>query len=501
MNTAHNFGSIMKRYFLAVMVLSFLFTGASMMVSSSAFAEIPSIGGSNGADYGINDQGGVTIGKPSAPQSPAPAPSAPPPANPGVYYPPGNGMDFYGAPYSTRWPGGLCPPRNDGKAALSTVITFAQHFWPVKAGTRPPGSGWVYQYKVGSYSGTLEVFAKPQEISRRCLYPPRVYYTTVQCSIAYYVEISRTVPNPRGFGISTGRTGYGEGSYNYNACVNSKGFASVNSPVTEYGYYIVQAWQRAANARVEIAYTPNEVTGAMPGPKIVSLSPAFTTTKRTLATASLDCKNQFRTPGLSGITDWTEAPCSSGPGSSFTCSPQPVLFDTADGSGRSLQSFSGNSAQFTRDGKAREIVFNQTVSGSRIVVQTQKTRFLRGSASTPWSTSSLYNNNLFELSDSKTGESILSQESGTKSGIYNGNKKNVWTRGYAASDSGRPTTLTQKVDWTGLRTITSANITSVNPNTNQVGFTYVTRQVPTSGVCNQSATLDYVRSIGDVVKK
>lgn len=502
MNKTYSFGKTMKQYLFAALMLSFLFAGVSAAIwSPASFAN--TIGGSNG-DEVVADSGGVTIGRPTQPSSPAipPAPAAPPPAgNPSVYYPPGSGAggDYYLPPYTQNWPGSLCPRRDDGKAALTTRITYAKHMQPIRDGQALNNmSGWRFEFRVPNY----KVYSKVEEISRKCLYPPRVYYATVQCSIAYYVDIYRSVPNPKAFGYSEGRTGYAEGSYNYNACVNSRGLAQVNSPVTEYGFYSVRAWQRAANARVEIAYTPNEVTGALPGPKIVSLSPAFVTSKRVLATASLDCRNGFRSPGLTGISDWTDAPCGpgSGFGASYTCSPQPVLFDIADGTGRNMQSFTGNSTQFLRDGKSREMTFRQSVSGSQITVQNQRTHFLRGAGSTPWDHSALHSKNLFELADRNNGPSILSKGLGTATGTYSGNKQNVWARGYAAGEVGSPTTITQRIDWNGLRTIRSANVTGVNPNTGQVNFTYVTRQVPTSGVCNQTATLDYIRAIGDAVR-
>lgn len=390
-----------------------------------------------------------------------------------------------------------CPARyGDGKAALAKDIYYQTQYTSNTSGRTPPDASWTFYYSTpnGQYFFVRDVY-----LVEKCLYPPRSTFITVTCSIRYYVEAQMVAPQSRSVGQASAGTGYAEGSYNYAACYNSKGYANLTQPLKEYGFYNVNVWQRAATARVEVFTSPNEVTGVTPAPRIVSLSPAYTTSKRVTSTASIDCQNGFKSPGIMR-SDWSETPCQSTTNPSYTCQRQPVLFDGADGTAERMMSFAGNSTQFMRDGKPRKVVFNQTPVGATIKVNSYSTRFAREAGSTPWDSSRPYTKNQFELRKTETGLSILTQGSGTLSSSTGGRLNTVFAVGYSAGMSGAPTKITQELSWAGTRTIQSGTIVSINPNTGGVSYAPRMETIPTSGLCKQTASMEYIRAIGDSVR-
>lgn len=408
----------------------------------------------------------------------------------------GGGTQVPSNVWSKRTMGLTCPRRDDGKAALARDLFYQTQYTSNTHGKTPPAISWEFYY---STSNGEYFFKRDMFLYERCLYPPRSTFVTVTCSIRYYVEAQMVAPQARSVGQASAGTGYAEGSYNYSACYNSKGYANLAQPLKEYGFYNVNVWQRAASARVEVFTSPNEVTGVTPAPRIVSLSPAYTTSKRVTSTASIDCQNGFLTPGRMRA-DWSETPCQTTTNPTYTCQPQPILFDGADGTSERMMSFAGNSTQFMRDGKVRKVVFNQSPVGATIKVNSYRTKFLRSAGSTPWDTSKMYNKNLFELSLTKTSKSILSEGQGTSSPWEKGKVNTVFATGYAAGSVGAPTKITQQLEWTGTRTIRSGTITSINPNTGGVSYAPTMLTVPTVGLCAQTGTMEYIRAIGDAVR-
>lgn len=390
-----------------------------------------------------------------------------------------------------------CAIRDDGKAAIKAINTYGTYILE-SVGGQSPGAGWI---SAGSAPNGTYYWEKTTLISVACKYPPRVYYSTIMCSISQTVQANQVAPSRKVLATRTTGTGYAENAGSLNSCYGAYGNVFLNQPITEYGYYDIYTWQRMQAVRVEIAYTPNEVTGVLPAPKIVSRSAAYNTSPFLAQTASLDCQNGFLTPGKSR-TDWTETPCNKIANPTYTCAPQPIQFDVADGTAVSMRATGNGFIQLMRDGKARKAVFDQRPSGATVTVNAgrYKTTFHRAADSTPWKSSALFNKNLFDLSATATGTSILSQENGTKSPTYSGKKNDVWFTAIDASDASKPTKVTQQLNWAGTRTIRSGTIISINANTGAISWAPRTVTVPTSGVCNQTASVEYVRSIGDVVR-
>lgn len=400
---------------------------------------------------------------------------------------------------------GRCGVRDDGKAAIARdVYTHKIYGYGPDENTSPPGGfAWEYQgYSPGyGYSYTAWKSGRTE-----CLYPPRTYLTTETCIISSTAVVDRVRPTSARLASRTTSSGYSYGSTDYNACVNSHSRAGVGVSIDDYGYYHSTAYSRAQIATVEISITPNEATGVTPGPKIVGLSAPFITAPKA-ATASLDCNRGFSTPGRL-LTNYTEEACSSenSKSPSYQCVANPVLFDISDNPKKpQLKSFNAqNSIQFMRDGQPRLTRFNQSITGASIKVNSYTTQFFRDAKSTPWDTrngnaAGFAQGNFFQMRTSATGKSIFPEGAGLKSKVFKGKVNDTWTLANTASSVGEPTIVTQKVQWTGTRTIQSATITEVNGETGKISWTPITVTVPTTGSCSQTASMEYVRAIGDVV--
>lgn len=404
------------------------------------------------------------------------------------------------------WAGGglSCPVRDDGKASIGADYHMTKTFDYGTSATQPPRGegGWTYS---GYFPGSGYLFEMTVQAGRTCLYPPRSHFVSVVCSIQFGVDIQMTRPTNKTLGTATAGTGYSEGSTNYNACINSKGDARLNKRITEYGYFEVNTFQRAQVAKVEIFDEVDIRTGAVPAPKIVSLSPAYNTLKARTSTASLDCKLGFKSPGVYQ-SDYTERLCQGTTSAVAVCSSMPVQFSDVQyndfgltGKQPALSTRTGQNGSQIDKGEITKLVFNQSVGGKGIAVNSYKTKFLRSANSTPWMTANQWNNNSFDLRQTWDGKSVLSQGSGTSTPVYGGKDNEVFAKGLDASSAGSPTKITQELTWSGTRTIQSGTITAINPNTGTVSYTPITLTVPTSGVCSQTVTLEYIRPIGDKI--
>lgn len=401
-----------------------------------------------------------------------------------------------------------CPARDDGKPALGADYVFDTQWATNTNGPSSPPDGdpsWIYQYSTpnGEYFFQRTVF-----LQRNCLYPPRVYMTTAQCIISSSASISlvrsATTSIPRVIKQASASSGYTQGSMDYNSCINSSASVDPRASLTEYGYYTATAVSQAQTALVEVAYTANDVTGVIPPPKIVSLSPVYNLTPVSTS-GSLQCFRPFYTPGDINA-NFTETPCSNqnNPGaSSYTCVQGQPKFDA--GSGLPYETMtpfpSGNTIQRMRDGNPMHILFSQEPVGDSITVNKNgySTSFTRDAASTPWDAGAGPQDNLFTLRNTKTGHSMFNNFSGTTSPASSGIVNDVWASAIQAGSNGLPTKVSQVLQWSGTRTINSVEITSIDVLTGK--FTYTTTQVevPTTGTCKQTVDINYVRAMGDVL--
>lgn len=440
--------------------------------------------------------GAVLCGDVGGGSSPAPTPPGPKPPGSGGGGGGGGGSTTPVDPYawtvrSTAWTE-LCPVRNDGKKAKGTAYHYTKVFDYSSDENTPPDSKYNWTLR-GSFPGKGWAWERNINTGKTCLYPSRTYFKTVKCSIRYFVAVDKTAPDRKRLAEANKGTGYTENSKNYSACVNSAGRAQTQVPVDEYGFYSVKTWQRAQNARVEVAYTKDEWDGSMAAPKIVSLSPAYNTSPKQGMTGSLDCKNGWSSPGIMAKDYWTDENCVGNAVSSYVCSAPMVRVDASDvGKARMLRNVSGD-IQLMRDGKPRLVWFQQDARGNSITIQRYKNHFER--TGTPWDFKLPVNKNLVELRSSSTSGGIL--KTATETGVKQGKGGQVWVSGYHASNPGGKTQLTHHLVWEGTKKVQSVSITEINPNDGTIITTPRTVIVPTSGSCSQSVGLQYIRSIGD----
>lgn len=508
MTKAHT-SSKLRNTVIGAFMLAMVSTSFSVLVPSAVSPAFASGCGGQG-DFGCDTGTAPAPGNNSPGGSTGSNPSPAPPSTGGGGNTGGGGGNSAPADPNTRvtriYDAGRCDVRGDGKAAIARdVYTHKIYGYGPDEETSPPGGyAWEYQgYSPGyGYSYTAWKSGRTE-----CLYPPRTYFTDETCFISSTAVVDRVRPTKARLASKTTSSGYSYGSTDYNACVNSHSRAGVGVSIDDYGYYRSNAYSRAVIAKVEISITPNEVTGVTPGPKIVALSAPFITAPKA-ATASLDCNRGFSTPGVL-LTNYTEEDCSSqnSKNPSYRCVANPVLFNISnDPKKELLKSFNAqNSIQFMRDGVPRKTVFGQSITGSSIKVNSYTTQFFRDKNSSPWDTrnGAVYGwkGNIFQMRTSADGKSIFPEGAGTKSKVLKGKVNDTWTLANTASNPGQPTIVTQKVQWTGTRTIQSARITEVNGETGKISWVPTTVVVPTTGSCSQTASMEYVRAIGDVVIK
>lgn len=444
----------------------------------------------------------------NAPQpGPTPPPGVPSPGvpNPGGQPNPGHPGDggSGGYPVTRTWEAGSgsCAIRANGGAEKSQSALGRYVFHSTERRTmsgpnnRPEGDGWV---KIFHYvgDGTPDsvpgsVWERQVFVGQECIYPPATYMTIERCYLSTTVNLYMTEPSNRLYSTKTSNSNYSLGSSDLNACINSRAYASIQSGLNSYGFYKINSSHRMANVNVEVALEAHPLTGVWPAPKIISTASVYTTGEKTLATASLHCRHGFQNPGVRH-GDWTDASCIN---FSYFCPKINPQIEVSDiGATKKMRSFS-DKIQLVRDGKTRELIFGSAnVTGTNVSVSSYKTRFVRSGS--PWDNTKSYSKNLFELSTSSSAKgSSLSVSSGGATNWINGKINSVFTRGYYASDA-TPTTLTQEIKWTGTRSIRSGVIASVNPDTGGITYTHRYINVPTSGTCSQTVSLDYVRAVG-----
>lgn len=428
--------------------------------------------------------------------TPPPAGGTPTPGPPGGNNGGGTApVDPYG--YTIWNPGGgaFCGIRDDGKAALGYFTHYTTIFNNTTDGYQVDtliAQGWTYlgYIRAGSYG--YHAFQMTITTGISCVYPPRTRIDTVTCYISSTVELHQKAPTSRLVASKTQRSGYWEGSSDYNACVNSNTRVSFGSGLPAYGFYEIGTSSRLQNVSVEVALEPHPLTGVWEAPKIIGHAPAYSTGLRIGSTASLHCSVGFQSPGV-WQTDWTDAPCVN---VSYFCPVVDPLIEVSDpnASRQSWKRWNGT-LQLMRDGKTRELVFGLgTINGPSVTVHDHQTRFLR--SGTPWDGGKSYSKNLFELRTDNKGGSMLSGVNGGNTPWLNGKINSTFVRGYYSSEYDRPTVLTQEVRWTGTRTVRSGVVNSIDPVSGAVDYRANFITVPTSGLCSQSTALDFVRPIG-----
>jgi hypothetical protein len=401
---------------------------------------------------------------------------------------------------------GNCPYRAaDGKSALGVDFYWTTLF---EYGTKdtPPNNSYYWKFPVYTpgygYLWEAEVL-----VGKTCLYPPMTYLTTQTCYVSSTSTVSMTMPQSKVVGSKTATSGYSQGSTDYNACRNSNSQVSLGLAINEQGFYVAKAYSMAQTATVEVAYTPDGLTGQIPAPKIIGLSGVYQTAPKN-ATGSLDCVG-WSSPGRI-IGDWTETACSS------QNSANPSYVCTADNMRYNGFDFGANAVvESMRDGSDNKLEFSQGISGSGITVHEKFTTFKRSADSGPWDASMSAKANLIQLDVLNAAgkrEAKALQTSGLSTRSFDGQVNTAYLMGFTASDmiekkdalgrtvwAPQTTDITQVLKWTGERTMQSVIITGHDTASGVMTTTATTVTVPTTGLCNQTASMYFIRAIGDSI--
>lgn len=433
-------------------------------------------------------------GSPSAPSKPSPGgnpPSKPKPSKPPTsdYYD-GSNWKFV---YSKLYVPDKCSVRGDGAKPVVLKIAYREIYKNTAEKTPPSTHAWKYEGFFPMSGAKPHSWSRYAHQSSTCLYGSAFVTKTVTCNISNSVSLNKIRPNAKTLKAVTKKTGFKEGSKNYNSCLSSVGGVSVSVPVTEYGTYSTSTWKRAQTMTVKLPVTANQYTGTFDKMEVVNVSPAFNTAPRKGMTGSLDCKNGWKSPAIAQPKYWTDEGCEGNYATSYRCDAPGVKVDVSNtGKARSMKTMNSGILELLNDGKPRLIDFNQKISGANIKINSTSSRFTRSGS--PWDSSLSLNKNLLEISNTAKGNSIW-KDSGSTAWV-SGNRGDIYLSSIQASNPGSHTKLTHELKWTGTKKQSSVKIVEINADTGSVITQGTTVTVPTSGSCSQSVNLKYLRVVG-----
>jgi hypothetical protein len=484
-----------KLFKVITLMLAFLVTISTITFTSSSLAFAEGIGVDDGAVTGMP---GETFNPP---------PGVIPQPGTVVVPSPGSGNGFAKKWITTWGYSGKC-----GSSAYGASIGVKDEWvnehatsdmYADPANAWPPGAGWVKGSSTGL--GGYWFFRTIPTGSYECIWPPSYALVTAECIISTTANIREVRPNNILIDSRTVYSGYSFGSSDREACADSKTRISLNANITRYSIVEAFAVSSAAKVTFKVYTSADPRTGSKPATEFIGALGPYNLTPKT-DSLSISCRNVSR-PADYSLTDFTDNLCNPSTfNPSYQCNASPVLFDSspAGSATPTMNSFPGNSIQYVKQQTAnsgKQIVFNQNPSGAGITVNSYKTQFTRSADSTPWKASLGNSNNLVELDAvSPTGslsKNILTD--GTSSPWYSTKTNTTKFIAYDASDNGKPTRISQILEWIGTRSVTSATITGMNPLTGALETAATTINVPTSGMCTQTAAIDMVRTIGDKV--
>lgn len=395
--------------------------------------------------------------------------------------------------YSKLYVADKCTVRSDGAKPVRLKIAYKE-IYKNTDGQKQPSDGYQWKYEGYYPHAGVHGWSRFAHQYSKCLYGSAYVTKTLTCNINASVSLNMRAPKAQTLMERTGKTGYKEGSANYEKCKSSIGNVKAGITPTNYGFYNTYTWKRAQTLTVKIPVTKNEYTGSYDKLKVEGVSPAYNTTPRLGMTLSLDCKNAYKIPGVMLSKYWTETACEGSFPDSYVCSTPDVQVNIADtGKAARMKSVkNGSTLELLNDGKARLIQFNPSISGKNIKVKSYQHRYTRSGS--PWDSSMSINKNLVELSKSTTGKSIW-KNSG-ESAWTSGKGGKIYLSSIQASNPGSSTKLTHEVKWTGTKTIQSVRIDSINAETGAINLKPVTITVPTSGTCSSNVNLKYLRVVG-----
>lgn len=487
-----------------VFLAMFLFLGffaMSTIAAKPAFADncstVLCIGdGGMGAIEPGTSPGGAEEGGKSDPYDPPPAkpnPGQNKPKDPTAYSTSVNNS------YSRELCGSNGPNNSTHRGATfywrKVIVTIAGPI-AVKPPWVPNSGGWKL---IGVLPSGIQghplghIWSSPELIGWDCKWSPQYIDRPDTCHVSFEVSLRKTAPNSKVVGGATRGTGYTPGSSNLSACRNSSANVSASVDVKEYGFYRTYTRQKYQRVVVRYYLTADGATGAKPADRIVGWDGVRTSAWYEGMNASLDCKNGWKNPGVSQPQYWTDANCMNLAGNFPQCTtPNPTINISENGRGSSKKS-AKSTVQLDNDGVSRALTFNQRVTGSGVKVNSYSTKFTRSGS--PWYNHLDKGKNLVELESSQNGATIMQTHNSSKK--FSGNRDTIWVSGYSASGPGASMKVSQVLDWTGTRKMTSVRVTGFNPATGAIITKPISVNVPTSGACTQTASLQFLRSVGD----
>lgn len=485
---------------LAVALMTMLLT--VVIGNSPAFAACNGSQSSFGCETGGGGDGGVDNGTPAPPSTPGTG--TPNPGTPGPSAP----VDPYLSITRIVPANGACPV-DQGRNALGLDIYYTKITeFTNSRDVGPAGGNFTFD---GYYPGYGYLWSAKVEVMRDCLYGPLTYTITHTCYIETSATITRTKPSFAIVGSNKESSGFAQGSSDYYACMNSSSRAGVFANIQEYGFYVSEISSRAQIATIEVAYTPNELTGITPAPKIVGLSAVFTTSPAG-KTGSLTCLG-WSSPGLM-LADYTDTSMCE----KTTINPN-GFFQCTSGSVPSVNGLPSNGAtnssgvpsvvQIMGDGNRNKVTFNQKVVGEDLTIKSYSTQFSLSDDSVPFDNNvgGFANPNgllteLFRSPTDNASQNIMRTTRNTA--LQSGRVDDIYIAAYTESEMHQITEglqalkLTQRLFWAGTLMQDSVEVIAVDGDANMITVP-AKLPVDVSGVCDDQVVTQSIRAHGDKI--
>lgn len=387
---------------------------------------------------------------------------------------------------------GGCAADANGEASIGVAHHIKwEEQTTANADTPPAGSGWDF---IAYFPGYGAYWTRMLSLSDLiCLYKPQNSSVSdpIQCVLSTTATIDRVRPTAARLGTGYATSGYTVGSEDLQACKNSQSSVNIDANVNEYSIVEAQAVSKAVWTTWRTYPGTDPRTGSAFTPTLVSTSGVFDVNPQR-DSLSISCSG-ISHPADYSIGDFTDEPCSPQKSMtpSYVCNASPILFDlkAAWEKDEELRTSPNDSVDYVVNeigNPGRKLVFDQNPSGSGITIDSYQTHY---TTNTEYTTLDL-------LRQHYTQEDVLSGKK-LKSAVFAGKENTVQMQFQGALNSDAPVKLSQVLKWSGTRVVPSAGSFQVNPITGQISYAGTTTTVPTSGTCENTATIGIMRAIGD----
>lgn len=496
------------RFLGTVLAGFFLIAGFSLASAAPSHADL-SVGIEDGAGTGGNP---VTGNPPTTPSVPAPGGGG------------GGGGGGSSLPAGGFWvytwgPNSICGSKPDAGPSIGYRTMWITEEKVTPSQDQPPaGAGWHFSSYFPGYGAYWNRTTPSPRMD--CIFPPTYNLMNNECILDTSASFAEVRPQPQVLASRTASSGYAAGTPDPAACAASRTHVALNANIVRYSYVEGIAVSRAVTHTFKVYLEADPRTGSVPATEIVgTVGPYNLPAKRN--SASLTCKGP-RVPGDANERDFTENSCysESSFSSSYKCYPSPILFDkratwewneemgtnpnnaiTYNTSDFFIPKESGWSLLKRKDNAGRKITFNQNPSGPGITINSYSTLFERDATSTPFASvgggDPLAEIDVFLSNGQKRIDQL--QGSGLKTASYSGKANSVKLMLMGASSQNAPTKITQVLKWVGTRKVQTIRITGLNPVSGDIQYVLSTTDVPTSGECRSTASVESIRAIGDTI--